>query len=88
MAKRGREGMAKRARERARQERQKAKRQRRQSVSEITADPKDEPDEAVLMEEFRVLSEGHAAGLVAEDSSVEQRQRIFAALGIEPHGTD
>jgi seryl-tRNA synthetase len=80
--------MAKRARERARQERQEAKRQRRQSVSEIAADVKDEPDEAELMEEFRVLSERHAAGLVAEDRYVQQRHRIFAALGIEPHGAD
>ena len=88
MAKRGREGIAKRARERARQERQETKRQRRQAVSETAADPKDAPDEAGLMEEFRELSERHAAGLLAEDRYVQERLRIFAALGIEPHGTD
>ncbi len=80
--------MAKRARERARQERQEAKRQRRQAASETAADPKDAAEEAGLMEEFRALSERHAAGLVVEDRYVQERRRIFAALGIEPHGPD
>ena len=80
--------MAKRARERARQERQETKRQRRQAVSEAAADPKDAPEEAGLMEEFRALSERHAAGLLAEGRYVQERLRIFAALGIEPPGTD
>lgn len=88
MAKRGREGIAKRARERARQERQKAKREKRLSASETAADPTGGTAEAELMEEFRVLSEGRAAGVVAEDTYGEERQRIFAALGIEAHGID
>jgi hypothetical protein len=80
--------MAKRARERTRLERQAAKRQRRQSAAENAADPSDAPDEAALMEEFRVLSEGHAAGLLAGDVYAKERQRIFTELGIEseePH---
>ena len=75
--------MAKRARERARQERQAAKRQRRQDASEATTDETDAPDESLLMEEFRVLSERHAAGGISDDVLEEERHRIFVALGIE-----
>ncbi len=82
MAQRGREGMAKRARERARQERQEAKRLRRQALSEAAA-AKEAPDEAALMEQFRVLSERYAAGHVAEDTYAAERHRIFVELGIE-----
>ncbi len=82
MAQRGREGMAKRARERARQERQEAKRLRRQARTETAAD-RDVPDEAALMEEFRVLSERRAAGTVSEDTYAAERHRIFVELGIE-----
>lgn len=82
MAQRGREGMAKRARERARQERQEAKRLRRQARTETAAD-RDVPDEAALMEEFRVLSERRAAGTVSEDTYTAERHRIFVELGIE-----
>ncbi len=82
MAQRGREGMAKRARERARLERQEAKRRRRQALAEA-AEAKDTPDEAALMEQFRVLSEGHAAGTVGDDTYASERHRIFVELGIE-----
>jgi hypothetical protein len=78
--------MAKRARERARQQRQEAKRQRRQAAT--VDDPVSESDESALMEEFRVLSERHAAGLVSEDHYTENRQRLFDQLGIETNGTD
>jgi hypothetical protein len=44
----------------------------------------DVPDEAALMEEFRVLSERRAAGNVSEDDYSEERQRIFEQLGIDP----
>jgi hypothetical protein len=74
--------MAKRARERARLERQEAKRQRRESSSAV-ADAKEAPDEAALMEEFRVLSERNAAGLLAEDIYAQEKHRIFVELGIE-----
>lgn len=87
MAQRGREGVAKRAKERARQERQEAKRQRRQGgVDEATDTEADEsavPDEMALMEEFRLLSERHADGLIDESSYQAERHRIFVDLGIE-----
>ncbi len=35
------------------------------------------------MEEFRVLSERHAAGHVSNDLYTEERHRIFVELGIE-----
>jgi len=75
--------MAKRARERARLERQAAKRERRHSSSSVAPDPEDAPDESELMEEFRVLSERHAAGLVTDDVYQQERHRIFVDLGIE-----
>lgn len=80
--------MAKRARERARQERQAAKRLRRQSASEAAAEPKDTPDEDALMEEFRELSERHAAGNVADELYAQERHRIFVELGIESDDSD
>ena len=36
-----------------------------------------------MMEEFRELSERHAAGRVAEDVYNQERHRIFVELGIE-----
>lgn len=84
MAQRGREGMAKRARERARQERQEAKRNRRQAMGEGAVESTDAPDEVALMEQFRDLSERHAAGAVTEAVYNEERHRIFVELGIEP----
>ena len=76
--------MAKRARERARQERQEAKRQRRQSALDAADDnAKDIPNESELMEEFRVLSERHAEGLLGDEPYAQERHRIFVELGIE-----
>jgi hypothetical protein len=83
VARRGREGIAKRARERARQERQAAKRERRHAAAESVDDAQEAPDEDALMEEFRELSERHAAGNVPDDEYNEERHRIFVALGIE-----
>lgn len=87
MAQRGREGVAKRAKERARQERQEAKRLRRQGGAEETQDAEENgdavPDEMALMEEFRLLSERHAAGLLDESAYQTERHRIFVDLGIE-----
>jgi hypothetical protein len=74
--------MLKRAREKARQERQQAKRERRQAASANATEPADAPDEESLMEEFRVLSERHAAGGVTDDKYEEERRRIFVELGI------
>ena len=76
--------MAKRARERARLEKQAAKREKRQGgKSEEVTDPEDAPDEAALMEEFRVLSERQAEGQVPQDLYDQERHRIFVELGIE-----
>jgi hypothetical protein len=76
--------MAKRAREKARLARQAAKRARRESGGSDDAPPAAAgPDENALMEEFRRLSEKHAAGLVNEDAYLQERHRIFVELGIE-----
>jgi hypothetical protein len=82
MAQRGGEGMAKRARERAKQQKQEAKRQRRESRAEESTEI-EAPNEAALMEEFRLLSEKHSRGQVSEDVYTEERRRIFVELGIE-----
>ena len=74
--------MAKRARERVRQDRKEAKRARRDAVTS-TVDSGDGPDEAALMEEFRVVSERHAAGHFSDEALQLERHRIFVALGIE-----
>jgi hypothetical protein len=83
VAQRGREGIAKRARERARKAKQDAKRERRHSDSAADVDPNDGPDTDALMEEFRLLSESHAAGNIAQDAYDQERQRIFEELGLE-----
>jgi hypothetical protein len=82
MARPGGEQFAKRARERAREERREEKRLRRESRAAESADSEDGPDEDALMEEFRVLSERHAAGSVTEQHYAEERARIFDELGI------
>lgn len=83
MARRGREGMAKRAREHARKERQEAKRERRRAATNDGADPADSTDEDRLLEEFRLLSEGHAAGRIGPARFEEERTRILTELGID-----
>ena len=84
MAQRGREGAAKRAKERARQERQEAKRQKRwESPDETEATSAEPVDEMALMEEFRLLSERHAAGLLDDAGYETERHRLFVELGIE-----
>jgi len=75
--------MAKRARERVRKEQQDAKRERRHSTSRAVVNPEDARDEALLMEEFRLLSERHAAGHIAKAFYDQERHRIFGELGIE-----
>jgi len=74
--------MAKRARERARQDRKEAKRIRRDAAA-TALDTGDAPDEGALMEEFRVVSERHAAGQFSDEAYRLERHRIFVALGIE-----
>jgi hypothetical protein len=79
---RGREGMAKRERERARLQRQEAKRIRRETVSSDSSGP-DSDEETRLMDEFRLLSERHAAGDISESTYASERHRIFVELGLE-----
>ena len=74
--------MAKRERERRRVQRREAKQLRRESIAAEPSGP-DPEDEARLMEEFRLLSERHAAGQVTEATFAMERHRILAQLGIE-----
>jgi len=83
VAQRGREGIAKRAREQARKTKQDAKRERRHSASSAEANPENAPDEDALMEEFRQVSESHAAGNISQDVYDQERARIFEELGLE-----
>lgn len=81
---RGREGAAKRARERIRKEKQDAKRARRHGTDDDAGGDEAPPvDEAGLMEEFRVVSERHAAGRLDDEAYEQERHRIFVELGIE-----
>ena len=74
--------MAKRERERRRTQRKEAKQLRRDSIAANQSGP-DPEHEARLMEEFRLLSERHAAGQVTEATFAEERHRILKQLGIE-----
>jgi hypothetical protein len=74
--------MGKRARERARLEKQEAKRLRREELSDGTP-TSSEAEAAVLMEQFRQLSERRAANTVSQAEFVEERRRIFELLDIE-----
>ena len=79
--------MAKRARERAREERKHAKKERRLAAAGEPA-ASGAPDEAALMEEFRVMSERHASGQVSDEALHQERHRIFVELGIETEDDD
>lgn len=79
---RGREGMAQREQERMRQERQEQKRIRREATASEAQSP-DLADEARLMDEFRLLSERHAGGMLSEAAYATERHRIFVELGME-----
>ena len=77
--------MAKRERERRRQQRNEDKQLRRDAIA-AQPDGPDPQEEARLMEEFRVLSERHAAGTVTESAFTAERGRILGELGIENEG--
>jgi hypothetical protein len=82
---RPRQGLGKRERERLRTQRQEAKKVRREAIAAEPNGP-DGAEEARLMDEFRVLSERHAAGGISEMAYANERRRIFDELGIEqPH---
>ena len=74
--------MGKRARERARLEKQEAKKLRREELAE-GAPTSSEAESAVLMEQFRQLSERHAANAISQADFIEERRRIFELLDIE-----
>lgn len=78
--------MGKRERERRRQQRQEAKQMRREQIA-AQPDGPDSQEEARLMEEFRLLSERHAAGAVTDTVFTTERHRILGELGIENEQT-
>ena len=86
MAGKGRESFEKRQRERDRQRRAAEKRARREERANAEPGEDDEatdprtPDE--LLEEFRVLSERHAAGAVPDDEFEARRAELYEALGM------
>lgn len=74
--------MGKRARERARLEKQEAKKLRREELADGSP-TSSEAEAAVLMEQFRQLSERHAANSISQADFIEERRRIFELLDIE-----
>ncbi len=77
----GAESFQKRERERKRQQRAAERRQRRENKPEV--DEEAEPVDAdALMEQFRVLSERHAAGEVDAETYENERTAIFEQLGL------
>lgn len=83
MARRGQESFQKRAREKARQEKQAEKRAKRHSGSSSDDDGPSRASENALMEEFALLSERYEADQISDEQYNEERQRIFAELGLE-----
>lgn len=81
MARRGRERFEKRQREQARREKAAAKAAQKAENQEAEAETAP-PDEAALLEEFRVLSERHAAEEISTEEFEEARRVIFEQLGI------
>ncbi|MGI9601575.1 MAG: hypothetical protein ACR2QE_06810 [Acidimicrobiales bacterium] len=77
------QSFAKRQRERLKQEKQAAKRSQREERKrerEEAGDP--EHDEAELYEQFRLLSEQHAAGAITTEDFEARREEIFVKLGL------
>ena len=77
------ETFAKRQREKARQEKQAAKRARRLEKGEDDPVTDEGPDLDALMEEFRIISEQHAAGDLPTEEFEERRDKILVQLGVE-----
>ena len=70
-------------REKARQEKQAAKRARRLDKEEDGLETEEAPDLDALMEEFRIISEKHAAGELESEEFEERRDEILMQLGVE-----
>jgi hypothetical protein len=83
VAKRGRQSAEKRRIDKLRQDQQAAKRERRHSRESGESGESDgvSPDE--LMERFRILSEGHAAGRISDEEFGPARHELMVALGVE-----
>jgi hypothetical protein len=77
----GSESFQKRERERKRKERAADRRERRHARAEDQASAP-EVDTDALMEQFRILSERHAAGAVDNETYEAERAEIFAQLGL------
>jgi len=75
----GSETFQKRERERKRQERAAERRERREARK--TADDAPVSTEE-LMEQFRILSEQHAAGTIDDETYEAERSAIFVQLGV------
>jgi hypothetical protein len=75
----GSETFQKRERERKRQERAAERRERREARKNDETEPVSTED---LMEQFRILSEQHAAGAVDAETYEAQRSEIFVQLGL------
>jgi hypothetical protein len=75
----GSETFQKRERERKRQERAAERRERREARKNDETEPVSTED---LMEQFRILSEQHAAGAIDAETYEAQRSEIFVQLGL------
>jgi hypothetical protein len=83
------QSFAKRQRERLKQEKQAAKRsQREERKRERESAGEPEHDEAELYEQFRLLSEQHAAGALTTEDFEAQREEIFVKLGLAEPSED
>ena len=81
----GSETFQKRERERKRQERAAERRERREARKNDDTEPVSTED---LMEQFRILSEQHAAGAIDAETYEAERSEIFVQLGLaDPLGT-
>jgi hypothetical protein len=72
----------KREREKKKQERAAEKRERRQDRAAASETQSDGPDEAELMERFRVLSERFEAKTISREAYEAERALIFTELGV------
>ncbi|MFA5884166.1 MAG: hypothetical protein WDA60_09980 [Acidimicrobiia bacterium] len=77
----GRESYEKRQREKKRQERAAEKRQKREERGD-EVEGEEAPDADALMEQFRILSEQRAAGIVDAETYEAERLVIFEQLGL------
>ena len=81
----GSETFQKRERERKRQERAAERRERREARKNDETEPVSTED---LMEQFRILSEQHAAGAIDAETYEAERSEIFVQLGLaDPLGS-